>query len=755
VTRITPRGAERGKAVEVVVTGANLTAQSQLVFPFKATVAVLPEAKPNPAQVRFQITVDPAVPFGFYPARVTTEEGISAMFFFCVDNLPNINEVEDNSSFDKAQKIEVPAIINGECAGGDVDFFRFAAKKGQRLVIETESARLGSGIVPQLRLTDGKQRFIVADDRQSVRGDCRLVFVAPDDGDYVVEISDSRYKGAVPPFYRLKIADFDFAEEIFPLGGKRGETVAFTLRGGSLTGDVKVERKLEDGLIAGAMPLSLNGTFKPGMLPPLVAVGELPERTYLRTDLKDAKPLEVQPPLTINGRLSEKGQTDRFQLAVQPGQRYRLAVHAESLGSELDGVLRVLDQAGKQLALVDDVDIPPLVPGQPGTKGHDPVLDYAVPAAVTSLVLEVSDQRKRGGKNFGYRLTIEPAATDFEVRLLVAEVNVPRGGNAVLNVAVIRRGFTGPIQLTATDLPAGFTVLGGDVPPGGVAGALTIAAPADAMLPPGPASLRIEGKATIDGKETKRSAVHPMILSRETNPAALVLTLPHVALGLTGADPFTVQGPPVLEVVKGFPVDVPVTLTRGMMAMNLAVEVSGTVSAVVAIPGQPPPPGQFTIKPANAAANANSAAFNLATGVNAPEGKVNLIVQGKAKIANVDRVVIGQAVPLVVHRPFTVELADPMLKLTPGQSATIKGKLNRQAVFKDAVQLKLDGLPAGVALAKPLAPIAAGASDFTIELKVDPKFAVPMANLTLTCTATVGGAAYTHPPVTVAILLSK
>jgi hypothetical protein len=486
-----------------------------------------------------------------------------------------------------------------------------------------------------------------------------------------------------------------------------------------------------------------------------VAVGELSERTHLRTDLKDTKPLEVQPPLTINGRLGEKAQTDRFQFAVQPGQRYRLAVHAESLGSELDGVLRVLDQAGKQLALVDDVDIPPLVPGQPGTKGHDPVLDYTVPAGVTALALELSDQRKRGGKNFGYRLTIEPATTDFELRLPVAEVNVPRGGNALLNVAVVRRGFTGPIQLSAVDLPAGFAVLGGDVPTGGVAGALTIAAPADVMLPPGPVSLRIEGKATIDGKEIKRSAVHPMILSKETSPAALVLTLPQLALGLTGADPFTVQGPPALEVVKGFPVDVPVTLTRGMTAMNLAVEVSGTVSAVVAVPGQPPAPGQFTIKPANAAANANTATFNLAVGVNAPEGKVNLIVQGKAKIANVDRVVIGPAVPLVVHRPFTVELADPMLKLTPAQAVTIKGKLNRQAVFKDAVQLKLDGLPAGVALAKPLAPIAAGASEFAIELKVDPKFAVPMTNLTLTCTATVGGMAYTHPPVNVTAQLSK
>jgi hypothetical protein len=100
-------------------------------------------------------------------------------------------------------------------------------------VLETESARLGSGILPQLRLTDAQRRFLAADDTQALRGDCRLSFVVPADGDYVVEISDSRYRGVAPPHYRLKIAEYDVVEEVYPLGGRRGETVAFTLRGGT------------------------------------------------------------------------------------------------------------------------------------------------------------------------------------------------------------------------------------------------------------------------------------------------------------------------------------------------------------------------------------------------------------------------------------------------------------------------------------------------------------------------------------------
>ena len=227
-TRISPRGAERGKATEIVIAGANLTPQSRLVLPFKGTATLLPDAKPNPAQVRFQVTVDVSVPFGFYPVRLVTDDGVSPLFFFCVDAFPNVNEAEDNNTFDKAQKITAPVVVNGECLGGDVDFFRFAAKKGQRLMIEAEAARLGSGVLPQLRLTDERQRFLASDDSQALAGDCRIPFVAPADGEYVVEISDSRYKGAAPAFYRLKIADYDVAGEVFPLGGKRGETVTFT-----------------------------------------------------------------------------------------------------------------------------------------------------------------------------------------------------------------------------------------------------------------------------------------------------------------------------------------------------------------------------------------------------------------------------------------------------------------------------------------------------------------------------------------------
>src|SRR5262249_45216353 len=151
-----------------------------------------------------------------------------------------------------------------------------------------------------------------------------------------------------------------------------------------------------------SMPLPLDSVLRAGMLSPRVAVGELPERNWLKAAAKDPKALDVLPPITINSRLERKGDIDRFQFPVMAGQRYHITVEAQRLGSHLDGVLRVSDQAGRQLAQVDDVELAPGVPalGQPPLNGADPAADVAVPSGSNLLIVELRDQRRRGGINF-------------------------------------------------------------------------------------------------------------------------------------------------------------------------------------------------------------------------------------------------------------------------------------------------------------------------------------------------------------------
>jgi hypothetical protein len=744
LTNLTPRGAQSGVPIVITLSGTGLTQATRLVLPFKASQKLIPDAKPNPALVKLQLTVDASVTPAIYPVRAVNEEGLSALTFFRVDTLPAVAEVEDNNTFEKAQKVTWPIAIDGQCPGGDVDHFRFTARKGQRVVIEVESARLGSAVLPQLRITDDNKRLIASDDSQSLAGDARVIFTAAADGDFIVELSDSRYRGGTPAHYRLRIADYDVPAEVFPLGGRRGETVTFTLRGGTLAKPAVVKRKIEEEVaLLGRMLLAPEG-LRPGMLPMQLSVGDLPERIVLRKAEDTSAAVEIVPPLVVNGRLDRAGQADRFRFKAAPGSRWRLVVEAESLGSSLDGVLRVQDDKGKQLALVDDVDLPSPAPGLPAMRTVDPRVEVTVPADSKELVLELRDQRRRGGVNFGYRLTVQPIEADFAVGLPVQEVNVPRGGAVALNVPIVRSGYTGPLQLVIPDLPTGLTVQGGNVPAGAVGGVLTISA--DAKADGEPVALLLEGRATVNGKPLHRPASQSFPVSREAGVAGM-LTLRRFLLARTSAVPFQLTAPPPLTLVKGYPVEVPIRLTRSKGQEKLAIQLTSVFPSLgrTGITARP--------LPATVAAEAK---LTLTAGVNAPEGLLDLAVSGRARVGPADVITTTPAVPVTIRPPFEVKMAATRLDVKPGQQLKWSaGTLVRQAVFKEAVQLTLAGLPAGVVLANPLKPLGGMDKDVAIELKVNPKAAPITGKATLTFSTTVGGAVYTHPPVIVEVAVAK
>jgi hypothetical protein len=100
-------------------------------------------------------------------------------------------------------------------------------------------------------------------------------------------------------------------------------------------------------------------------------------------------------------------------------------------------------------------------------------------------------------------------------------------------------------------------------------------------------------------------------------------------------------------------------------------------------------------------------------------------------------------------RPFAVELLRPQLGMTPGGTVSLRGRLLRRPVFKEPVQLRLDGLPAGVMLAAPPRPIPGTAADFQLDLKATLAATPATTFLTLICSTSIGGVGYNHPPVAI------
>ena len=118
---------------------------------------------------------------GVYPIRVQTDDGISNPFLLAVGQLPQVDEKEENSTFETAQAIpDPPLVVEGQVAANDVDFFRFHGKKGQIIVVDAQCARIGSGIDPTIRLTSGaaNRTYIAsADDSPGLLTDARLTAV--------------------------------------------------------------------------------------------------------------------------------------------------------------------------------------------------------------------------------------------------------------------------------------------------------------------------------------------------------------------------------------------------------------------------------------------------------------------------------------------------------------------------------------------------------------------------------------------------
>ena len=136
----------------------------------------------------------------------------------------------------KTKPIKLPVTINGQILPGDIDKFRFYAKKGQQLVIEAHARSLRpylADAVPgwfqaTIALYDFKGREIAFADDYRFDPDPVLLYKIPKDGEYDLKIHDAIYRGREDFVYRVSIGEQPFITQIFPLGAKEGTKMIIT-----------------------------------------------------------------------------------------------------------------------------------------------------------------------------------------------------------------------------------------------------------------------------------------------------------------------------------------------------------------------------------------------------------------------------------------------------------------------------------------------------------------------------------------------
>ena len=192
--------------------------------------------------------------------------------------------------------------------------------------MDAQCARIGSGLDPTIRLTTAaaNRAFVAsADDTPGLLTDARLTAVLPEDGDYVVEISDSRYQGASRPVYRLVIGAVPMAEEVYPLGGRQGETIGLELA----RGDPLRYRGRGGGHECSVRdrPLPAPRSRVHDRCPSPRRAGPRPRvdcrRWWSRRipscasrPIRRSPPVRAVAPVVFNGRIDPPGDEDRFAL---------------------------------------------------------------------------------------------------------------------------------------------------------------------------------------------------------------------------------------------------------------------------------------------------------------------------------------------------------------------------------------------------------------------------------------------------------
>jgi hypothetical protein len=695
ISNLSHRGLTTGKPVALVIDGSELTADTRIVLPAPIAAQVVKPANTT-NQVTIEITVDPAAAPGIYLLRVATKNGISNPVAIGIDRLPQ-------SVF--SDSIEAtPAAISGVLPNGGTLRTTFQGSKGEVVSLDLEAQRLGAAIKPVLRLLDARgKQLAYSPPLRSLAGDPRLTIMLPADGSYTIELHDQLYRPASPSFFRLKVGQLQFAEQAFPLAITKGSKASVSLPNSTISGDLSFDAAAAQfsqlttvavppaaERFTGAAPRLLISDFAE-FAEPARESGKLPKLSAA--------------PVGVSGTLNAAGEDDRYELPVTPGQKLRFEVFAQRNSSPLDGVLTVYGPQGNALQSSDD-----------RAGSSDPMLEFTVPAGMTTLQVGVKDMQDRGGPLYLYRIEIrDTAAPNFTLTLAADRLNIPAGGTQVLQVQATRLGYNGVIDLSVQGLPDSITVQGNKIAAGATIALMTLTAKPDAA---GTAGLvQISGTAAQLPQPISRVATTPDL------PGSLAQ--PHlkqqVAVGVMNASPiqFAWNGDPADGLVLGDKLPAKLSVARqGKAPGNIRVRLLTT---------QPTP--KKTIKENNRdkvvddvtaalrlegvpqlKAGQHEIVANILVPAELPQRPWDLVLIADLLAADNKTVISSIAAPvrtLSPVSPFQVELTSAPAaegKAGAGETGKLTGKIQRVGAFKQPVVVTLENLPKGVSAPQVLVP---------------------------------------------------
>lgn len=489
--RLIPIGGSSGTTVQVEQVGADTDGVTEMIFDHPGIKAE--HVRENRV---FKVTIAADVPAGTYDCRLVGRFGVSNPRLFQVTHgLTDVEEKEPNNDAAQAQSLTINSATNGISDQNGEDWFRFEAKRGQRVTVECLGSRLDAQLDGMLTLSN-KAGKPLASNSDYFGADPFLDFVAPEDGEFFVKFHDLTYNGGAP--YRLVISDRPHVENIFPRAITAGQSATLTVLGRNLgSGAKKSAAQIhESPLDEIALPVSapadvlelqayrfLEHPTDHSVLPTagtctLTGFQWRPEFPSVGAALNAQRILVTKEPVTIEaepnnefdkaqaialpaivaGRFDQPRDADWYEVTVPENGNYAVEVFCERISGRADPVVVAFDEKRNRVGEYDDFGH-----RQQAFDGHlrDPVGTFSLVKDHKYRIL-VQERYGRGGPRYQYVLSLRKPQPDLYVAAIHSQNPGPghltlwKGGTAYLDIVThFREGFNSPFTITAEGLPPG------------------------------------------------------------------------------------------------------------------------------------------------------------------------------------------------------------------------------------------------------------------------------------------------------------
>jgi hypothetical protein len=443
-----------------------------------------------------QLTL-PAGPTAKFGLFAQDDQGISpSPNVFRLGDLGNLIEAEPNNDPATATKFEAPLALGGVISQpGDVDCFKFTAKKGQQYDVRVLARGIRSPLDPVLNINRIGGAGVVGND-DSGGPDSYVRLAVPEDDEYVIYVQDHLRKGGVDYAYRVEIAavkarlvmglpersQFVDVTVDVPQGNRTAVMVSASRV--DFGGDLNVEMKdLPAGVTFQTDKMPANQTTVPVLL---TAAADVPTAGRLA----DVVGRPVDPNLAIEGHVEQmtsmvRGQNnihvwthtaDKFAMSVTQAVPFSIEIVQPKVPIVRDGSMGLKVKAIRQEGFTAPISVYMLY-NPPGVGSPSSV---AIPEGQSEVIIPLT--ANSGAEVRTWKIAAMASATVGNGSVLVSsqladlEISEPFVGFAY-NAAAVEKGketdvvvaitknkdFEGPATAELLGLPNEVTTVPGEI----------------------------------------------------------------------------------------------------------------------------------------------------------------------------------------------------------------------------------------------------------------------------------------------------